>query len=131
MPAETPVELLFAHRLLNDAGSSKARAIADLFTNALTDLEQLMPLGGREGAIVRTKLEEACFFAKKCMALQTVNQLASSPDGETIETKAIAAFGRYNAQGPNPWKTWDGKAVPRWDELNDQVRAKWRAAVSG
>lgn len=38
-------------------------------------------------------------------------------------------FNAYNEQGPNPWKTYDGKDVPRWDSLNDQVRAKWKAAA--
>ncbi len=38
-------------------------------------------------------------------------------------------FAAYNEEGPNPWKTWDGKDVPRWDELNDQVRGKWIAAA--
>lgn len=38
-------------------------------------------------------------------------------------------FNAYNEQGPNPWKTFDGRDVPRWAELNDQVRAKWVAAA--
>lgn len=42
---------------------------------------------------------------------------------------AEAMFNAYNAEGPNPWKTWDGKDVPRWPELNDQVRGKWAAAA--
>ena len=49
----------------------------------------------------------------------------------SVETEDIARrmFEAYNAQGPNPWKTWDGKDVPRWPELNDQVREKWMAAA--
>lgn len=42
---------------------------------------------------------------------------------------AVAMFNAYNEQGPNPWKTFDGREVPRWDGLNDQVRAKWLAAA--
>jgi hypothetical protein len=38
-------------------------------------------------------------------------------------------FEAYNEHGPNPWKTFDGRAVPRWQELNDQVRDKWIAAA--
>lgn len=38
-------------------------------------------------------------------------------------------FNAYNEQGPNPWKTFDGRDVPKWDELNDQVRAKWIAVA--
>lgn len=47
------------------------------------------------------------------------------------ETLNIAEkfFNAYNEQGPNPWKTFDGRDVPRWDSLNDQVRAKWCAVA--
>lgn len=38
-------------------------------------------------------------------------------------------FNAYNEEGPHPWKTWDGKDVPRWDAINEQVRAKWTAAA--
>lgn len=38
-------------------------------------------------------------------------------------------FNAYNEEGPNPWKTFDGRDVPRWHELNDQVRGKWIAAA--
>lgn len=50
--------------------------------------------------------------------------------GSEVET-AKKMFNAYNEQGPNPWKTWDDKDVPRWDALNDQVRAKWVAAAIG
>lgn len=45
------------------------------------------------------------------------------------EQLAEELFCAYNNVGPNPWKTWDGKDVPRWTELNDQVRAKWLGAA--
>jgi hypothetical protein len=49
---------------------------------------------------------------------------------EPIEvTDARTLFAAYNEQGPNPWKTWDGKDVPRWDDLNAQVQAKWVAVA--
>lgn len=38
-------------------------------------------------------------------------------------------FQAYNDQGPNPWKTFDGRSVPTWDQISDQVRAKWIAAA--
>lgn len=38
-------------------------------------------------------------------------------------------FDAYNEAGPNPWKTFDGRPVPTWMELNDQVRGKWQAAA--
>lgn len=47
----------------------------------------------------------------------------------TPEEAAIKAFNAYNEQGPNPWKTFDGRGVPRWEHLSDQVRAKWIAAA--
>ena len=37
-------------------------------------------------------------------------------------------FEAYNDAGANPSKTHDGKAVPAWDALTDDVRAKWAAA---
>lgn len=38
-------------------------------------------------------------------------------------------FRAYNAAGPNPNKTWDGKEVPAWKDTGDQVQGKWRAAA--
>lgn len=38
-------------------------------------------------------------------------------------------FDAYNAAGPNPGKTWDGKDVPAWPDLGDAVRTKWLAAA--
>jgi hypothetical protein len=42
-------------------------------------------------------------------------------------------FEAYNAAGPNPGKTFDGRDVPSWEQLagpsGDQVRGKWRAAA--
>lgn len=48
---------------------------------------------------------------------------------QTSRNLAIKMFNAYNQEGPNPWKTWDGKDVPRWNDLNDQVRGKWIAAA--
>ena len=58
---------------LNDAGMEKAIDIALVFDRALTSLINLCP-SGRHLAIVKTKLEEACFFAKKAMAESPENQ---------------------------------------------------------
>lgn len=59
---------------LNDEGMRKAIAIADAFDDLMEDLKALMP-EGRALSIVKTKLEEACFFAKKGMAVDPVNQV--------------------------------------------------------
>ena len=51
---------------------------------------------------------------------------------QLLDTAAQAAFVAYNETvqpGQTPWKTFDGRDVPKWEGLNDSVRAKWRAAV--
>jgi hypothetical protein len=53
--------------MLNARGKELAEQIASDFDHLLGELEQVCP-DGREMALVRTKLEEACFFAKKAMA---------------------------------------------------------------
>lgn len=59
---------------LNEDGLVKARALAVHFDKLLGALEEMCPTG-RELAIVRTKLEEACFFAKKAVANDPINQV--------------------------------------------------------
>lgn len=64
----------FAVHMLNEVGKAKATKIALSFDRLLNELS--LPDGGadapcppgRELALVKTKLEEACFFAKKAMA---------------------------------------------------------------
>lgn len=62
----------FAVHLLNDLGKERAGQIAEAFSNLLNEVEYLVHPAtyGREMSIVRTKLEEASFFAKKAMAVQ-------------------------------------------------------------
>lgn len=57
----------FKVHMLTDEGKQKARDVAEAFDTLLSKLEGLAP-DGREMALCRTKLEEACFFAKKAMA---------------------------------------------------------------
>lgn len=77
----------FAVHVLNENGLIKAQMIAVVFDRALEDLKVLClrpeNAGGillpqawntREFAIVKTKLEEACFFAKKAAALLPEHQ---------------------------------------------------------
>lgn len=57
----------FEVHILNETGIANAKAVAEIFDNALGTLSAYCP-PGREWSIVRTKLEEASFFAKKAMA---------------------------------------------------------------
>ena len=66
----------FTFHKLNSDGMIKADLIAREFDRLLEALAPLCPTG-REMSITRTKLEEACFFAKKAMACDTVNQAVS------------------------------------------------------
>lgn len=62
---------------LNDSGVDDCHEVAVLFDQLLNDLVSVCE-PGREFSIVKTKLEEACFFAKKSVALDPANQVISS-----------------------------------------------------
>jgi hypothetical protein len=47
-----------------------------------------------------------------------------------VKTLGQLAFEAYNAAGANPGKTFDGRPVPTWIDLNDDVRAKWEEAAN-
>lgn len=64
----------FGVHILNDSGIAKAREIAEVYSRALVDLEALCGADGREMAIVKTKLQESAFFAKRAMAVRPENQ---------------------------------------------------------
>ena len=64
MPELNP---LFRVHKLNDEGMKAANLIAESFDGMVLYLSKLCP-ESREFSIVKTKLEEACFFAKKAMA---------------------------------------------------------------
>lgn len=68
------MEPLFTVHKLNEEGMKKAEVIAGEFTNLLYTLATVCPENTREFSIVKTKLEEASFFAKKAMASQPANQ---------------------------------------------------------
>jgi len=63
----------FQVHILNEDGIEKAKVVACKFHELLESLKALCP-EGRELAIVKTKLEEACFFAKKSVANDPANQ---------------------------------------------------------
>ena len=61
------------HRL-NEEGLAKADYLAEEFETLLAKVEKLVP-SGRERAIVVTKLQEACFYAKRGLAMQKAYQV--------------------------------------------------------
>ena len=63
----------FEVHILNKRGIDLAKDIAVIFDSTLDHLSTYCP-ASREWSIVKTKLEEACFFAKKAMASDPVNQ---------------------------------------------------------
>src|SRR5437764_1053304 len=67
------VSNLFRVHRLNDDGMKHAELIAESFDGLVLYLSKLCP-ESREFSIVKTKLEEACFFAKKAMANHEPNQ---------------------------------------------------------
>ena len=67
----------FEVHILNEQGIQNATMLAHKFDELLCSLIALCP-AGRELSIVRTKLEEACFFAKKSVASAPENQ--KTPD---------------------------------------------------
>jgi hypothetical protein len=65
---------LFEVHMLNEKGQGLAKSLAGEFYGFLCSIEGMCGTEGREMAIARTKLEEACFFAKKAMASRKENQ---------------------------------------------------------
>jgi hypothetical protein len=61
-------EDLFSYHELTGDGQIKALTIAFEFRSLLATLERLVP-EGTELEVTRQKLQEACFFAKRGMAL--------------------------------------------------------------
>jgi hypothetical protein len=66
----------FQPHLLNALGLEKADMIAEEFSNLLNRLETAVGQqdNAREVAIVKTKLQEACFYAKRAMAVNPLHQ---------------------------------------------------------
>lgn len=77
------MDALFEVHRLNHVGMVKAQAIAQAFDDLLNHVKSLSgedhpPIPhSREFNVVRTKLEEAAFFAKKAMAKKPENQEAA------------------------------------------------------
>ena len=61
------IDPLFNSIVLSREGVDKAITISEEFTRLLRCLEELLPGGSREISILKTKLEEASFYAKKAL----------------------------------------------------------------
>lgn len=72
------IDDLFKVHRLNTQGIQAAEQLAKDFTALLRKVEALAAApgqpAGRELALVRTKLQEACFNAKRAMAMNPANQ---------------------------------------------------------
>jgi hypothetical protein len=75
---EIEIRSEFTVHTLNTEGLSRAADVAKLFSVFLNNLEAVVGPDGREMAIVRTKLQEANFFAKRALAVQSENQAVAS-----------------------------------------------------
>lgn len=67
------IDPLFSYHQLNETGVQNANRVSQVFDTLLQELRTLCP-EGREFSIVKTKLEEASFFAKKSVANVAANQ---------------------------------------------------------
>ena len=66
---------------LSDSGLKKGLEISTLFDNLLNELSNDICPNNREFSIVKTKLEEACFFAKKSMSIGSEKGSLQSSEG--------------------------------------------------
>jgi hypothetical protein len=64
----TTINKLFDSPQITDEGIEKIKHCRNEFSLFLNALSVLDPNGGREFSIVKTKLEEACFFMNKSIA---------------------------------------------------------------
>lgn len=70
---------MFRSHNLNQLGQERATAVRDAFEDCLEAIEGALGTGAppdamREMALVRTKLQEASFFAVRAVALDAANQ---------------------------------------------------------
>lgn len=68
------VHSAFSVHMLNEEGIKKATVLAEKFSDVLDHVETSSPGAGREVALARTALQEACFWAKRAMAMDPANQ---------------------------------------------------------
>lgn len=91
----------FTVHMLNDIGKERAQFIARRFDELLSDLEKICP-PGRELALVNTKLEEACFYAKKAMCSDPSNGVEAPGTAQSVPTPPEAPPAAPDAFSQNP-----------------------------
>ena len=94
----------FTVHMLNEVGKSKAIAIAAAFDRLIGELTNVCP-AGRELALVQTKLEEACFFAKKAMANDAANGVEAPGTAASTpipDAPIVTADGEHELVSPPP-----------------------------
>jgi hypothetical protein len=69
----------FQIHMLNEHGIAKATKLYEIFSTTLIAIEEIVP-AGRERALVATKLQEACFYAQRGIAVDVANQLTRAID---------------------------------------------------
>lgn len=112
------IDPLFGYVKLNDAGREKATNIARYFTNLLEEIESIIPKG-RELSIVRTKLEEASFYAKKSL----VNDEANYRGVET--KKELLYIIEYKCNGKSKGRSYNESYTrPTLNNVEFQDRAE-------
>lgn len=63
----------FQVHILNEQGIAKATELGEIFSEALSKIEAIVP-PGRDLSLVVTRLQEASFFAKRGIAVDAGNQ---------------------------------------------------------
>lgn len=66
---------LFASYTLNEEGKRKVLAVTNAFEDLLAKLHSIGPSTGVPYAMVRMNLEQACFYAKKAIAMIPANRI--------------------------------------------------------
>lgn len=61
--------------MMNNQGIETITYVGELFDHLLIQLEYFCDKEGRDFSIVKTKLEEACFYAKRSCGLNPKNNL--------------------------------------------------------
>ena len=75
----------FAAVAMNDTAVEKCRVIREAFSEALTAIKQHVT--GRELALATTKMQEACMWAIRGVAMDPANHHPTQPGSEATESQ--------------------------------------------